>query len=382
MNKPILAFGALLAAFGAFDCVATESCATASEGPVSPSMAKAAISWGPSFDLPPLDGRRNPGVARPFAGVSNGRVLLAGGANFPNRPLAAGGLKVYHDDVWSLDTAADEPRWEFVGRLPVPWAEGGSAVTPKGVACVSGVVGSDGAAKTNGCFLMAWEGGRVVFRSLPPFAEAASYAAAAACGTTVYGVGTRRVAALDVAARSPAWRPLPDLPEEVFQPAAAVQTVDGRPRLFVFAEHGAEQASGGWSIDLDRADAAWASVPDVAPSTGQSDRRFVGALALPHGDRQILFFGGTSRAVARASEGRSKSWYLGHPNDWFRMARSILVYDAPTASWSVLGETPFAGRCGSAVVALPGGRVLVSGGEIAPGIRTPAGAIGTFTPAR
>ena len=44
------------------------------------------MKWGESFALPPFDGHPNVGVARPFAGVSNGRVLLAGGANFPIKP--------------------------------------------------------------------------------------------------------------------------------------------------------------------------------------------------------------------------------------------------------------------------------------------------------
>lgn len=42
-------------------------------------------------------------------------------------------------------------------------------------------------------------------------------------------------------------RSLPDLPEEVFQPACAVQgAADGKVAFFVFAEHGEKGVSGGW----------------------------------------------------------------------------------------------------------------------------------------
>ena len=42
-------------------------------------------------------------------------------------------------------------------------------------------------------------------------------------------------------------RPLPDLPEEVFQPACAVQgAADGKVAFFVFAEHGGKGVSVGW----------------------------------------------------------------------------------------------------------------------------------------
>ena len=45
------------------------------------------------------------GVARPFAGVSGGRVMIAGGANFPEKPLADGGRKRCHAAVWAADLA-------------------------------------------------------------------------------------------------------------------------------------------------------------------------------------------------------------------------------------------------------------------------------------
>ena len=76
--------------------------------------ASVELKWGAPFDLPPFDGHPNVGVARPFAGVSGGRVLLAGGANFPHKPLIAGGPKVYHDEIWSCDIAAEKP----AGPLP------------------------------------------------------------------------------------------------------------------------------------------------------------------------------------------------------------------------------------------------------------------------
>ena len=97
--------------------------------------ARVDVDWGERFDLPGM------GVARPFAGVSHGVVLLAGGSNFPDRPLVAGGAKVYHDEILMLDPAAAQPMWRVVGRLPRPQGEGGSATTAQGVVCVGGAVG-------------------------------------------------------------------------------------------------------------------------------------------------------------------------------------------------------------------------------------------------
>ena len=338
------------------------------------------LNWGEEFLLPPLDGRPNVGVARPFAGVSNGRVLLAGGANFPVKPLIEGGPKVYHDEIWSFDPSAAKPAWELSGRLPMARGEGAYATVPQGVVCVSGAIGADGKALTNGCFLMRWEGGQVQVSDLPPFPEPARYAAAASRGSKVYAVGVRKVASIDLGDANPRWTSLPDLPEEVFQPACAVQNLSHqRTGLFVFAEHGKDKLSGGWFLDLaPDAAAGWQPVPDVPADGPLGDRKFVGSLALASGDQHILFFGGTSRGPARESEGKGRDWYLNHPPEWFRFPKAVLVYHTVTERWFTLAETPFPGRAGAALVALPDGRILLHGGEIGPGTRTPRGAIGAF----
>ena len=342
--------------------------------------AQVELKWGEPFALPPLDGKPNVGVARPFAGVSNGRILLAGGANFPGKPLIEGGPKVYHDEIWSCDASAEKPSWTLAGRLPVAWGEGAYATVPQGIVCVAGAVGADGQTLTNGCFLLSWQDGRPAFRDLPPFPEAAKYAAAAAWGSKVYAVGTRKVAVIDMAEYPPIWRELADLPEPVFQPACAVQNSSHqRKMLFVFAEHGAEKLSGGWALELaPDAGGAWMPIPDVPGTDELKDRKFVGSLAVASGDQHILFFGGTSRAPAREREGHDRHWYLDHPPEWFRVPRDVLAYHTVTERWFTLGEMPFAGRAGAAVLALPDARVLVNGGEVGPGTRTPEGAIAAF----
>ena len=76
------------------------------------------------------------GFAGSFAGVSNGAVVAAGGANFPDRLPWEGGRKVWHDRIWMLtDTAAE---WRPIGRLPRPLAYGVSATDRHGVICVGG----------------------------------------------------------------------------------------------------------------------------------------------------------------------------------------------------------------------------------------------------
>ncbi len=343
--------------------------------------AQVDLVWSGAFRLPPIDGTNaNPGVARAFAGIDNGMVLLAGGANFPDKPLAAGGTKKFHDEIYGLACAAREPAWKIVGRLPEPMGEGAAVSTPKGIVCVGGAVGADGKTLTAKAFSLRWDGTQVVSSPLPDFPRPVRMPAMAADGTRVYVVGGEGAACevwtLDVAATQPLWTALPPLPEACLQPVAAVQnTANKRTALFVFGGFSpttGKALAGGWSLEI-KPDAAttWEAVPPVAvKDTPEATRRtMIGASALASGDQHILFFGGVDREL----------WddRVRNVRD-FRFGKTVLAYHTVTEKWFELKETPFAGRCGAAVLRLPDGRVLVASGEVAPGIRTGDSALGTF----
>ncbi|HET8737433.1 MAG TPA: hypothetical protein VFM69_12620, partial [Pricia sp.] len=49
-------------------------------------------------DLPPNKGQKvQPGLAGTYAGVDDGVLILAGGANFPDKLPWEGGKKIYYD---------------------------------------------------------------------------------------------------------------------------------------------------------------------------------------------------------------------------------------------------------------------------------------------
>ena len=60
------------------------------------------------------------GVSAAFAGRVGGKLLLAGGANFPDKPAAEGGKKAYYDLAF-VGTPRQGGRhidWASAGRLP------------------------------------------------------------------------------------------------------------------------------------------------------------------------------------------------------------------------------------------------------------------------
>ncbi|QDT52713.1 N-acetylneuraminate epimerase precursor [Caulifigura coniformis] len=78
------------------------------------------------------------GVAGPFVGVSNERLIVAGGANFAEgkRPWA-GGVKTWRDAIYVLDDA--EGAWRTcMTTLPRPLGYGVSISTPEGLWCIGG----------------------------------------------------------------------------------------------------------------------------------------------------------------------------------------------------------------------------------------------------
>ena len=60
------------------------------------------------------------GVSAAFAGRVGGKLLLAGGANFPDKPAAEGGKKAYYDLAYVGTTrqCGRNIDWESAGHLP------------------------------------------------------------------------------------------------------------------------------------------------------------------------------------------------------------------------------------------------------------------------
>src|SRR5688572_7918347 len=86
----------------AFVLLAVGSATAAGPATTQPTPAAyaplATLTW---TSLPPLPDPL--GFAGPYAGVSNGALLVAGGANFPEGPPWEGHPKVWHDRIFVLE---------------------------------------------------------------------------------------------------------------------------------------------------------------------------------------------------------------------------------------------------------------------------------------
>lgn len=148
-------------------------------GPLHLSADDTGLNWR---QLPPLPDPH--GFAAPFVGVSNGAVLLAGGANFPDRQLWNGGRKVWHDSVFVLERNA--AAWRTGGRLPLPLGYGVAVTTENGVLCAGG---GNATAHHAEVMLLHWNSQTLEITSLPSLPQPIAFATGARAGNIVYVAG-------------------------------------------------------------------------------------------------------------------------------------------------------------------------------------------------
>lgn len=329
-----------------------------------PFMSIAAFSAEPSLTWKQLPSLPDPlGVAAPFAGISGGALIVAGGANFPGKMPWEGGTKVWHDRVWLLERM--DGVWREVGKLPRPLAYGICATFRDTLVCVGG---SDQERHYSDAFRLSWKGGELVTEPLPSLPIPLSGASGAlvkdtlyiACGSEKPGEqsATNRLFALDLSASNPAWRELPELPSKprllavaatndsafyVFGGVALKPNDAGKITRVYLREAWKYDENDGWHrlADLPKPSVA---APSPAPSI---ENRF---LLLAGDDGSLVGFQPVDK----------------HPG----FPKGILAYDPARDRWTTdVGEVP-APRATVPCVEW-NGMFAVPSGEMRPGVRSP-----------
>ena len=132
----------------------------------------------------------NIGVAGAFAGVHNGAMMVAGGANFPNGMPWEGGKKQYSNEIFVF---MKNRKGKLNGQkqtfnLPNKCAYGASVSTKKGIVCIGG---ENEKGASNKAFLMQWDTKKqqVSIQYLTNLPLSLTNASATIIGNTIYVVG-------------------------------------------------------------------------------------------------------------------------------------------------------------------------------------------------
>ncbi|MDB5323575.1 MAG: Sialic acid-induced transrane protein YjhT(NanM), possible mutarotase [Phycisphaerales bacterium] len=321
---------------------------------VSPAIAVA--DWS---RLPPLTDKN--GFAGPFAGVSGGALLVAGGANFPDKKPWEGGTKVWYDRVFLLDRP--DGSWKIAGRLPRPIGYGVSVSHRDGVVCVGG---SDADRHYADAFRFKVEAGKLITVPLPALPKPLANACGALVGDALYVAGgqekpdaseaSKSVFVIDLAVAEPRWREIEACPGggRILAVAATFDGafwVAGGAALVVGKDAKVERR---YLKDAYRYDPGrgWRRVADLphpvvaAPSPAPFDAA------------GFYLLGGDDGSQ------------VGSPPERHRgFSRTALRYDAKTDKWVEVGAMP----CGPVTTSVTrwNDRWVIPSGEIRPGVRSP-----------
>ena len=311
-------------------------------------------------------------VARPFAGfLPDGRFLVAGGSYFE------GGKKMFGADI---NVREQDGTWKKVGVLPRAVAEGVSCtveIDKKGFVFCAG--GTDGATTFAEAFLFTAENGASRVSSLLALPEPLSMGAAAADGSKVYVVASKKVYSLNVSDPKE-WKTVGELPGPArAQHVAAIQNGDQKEKmLVVYGGYDAatkQPLKDGYALVLSSGE--WKKLSDLPENTTT-----IGAAFLPSGHQHVLLVGGFGERgwIDRALNGSKEA-------DPVKLGwqRKILAYNCVTDAWCEYGEIApgDSPRCGAAAGIKSGKTpedyiIVLAGGEVAPMKRTDAVSVASF----
>ena len=302
------------------------------------------------------------GVSAPFCGVVGDALVVAGGANFPDKSLLEGGAKRVYADIW----AHTDGEWAHVGVLPDSTAYGATFAVDGALVLAGGNVCG---VTTDKVYELTLQDGAAVLRALPPLPEPMEQCGWTRDGDRLYlvgGVGTTAVYACTIGEY--VWTRLADLPEPLFQPVAFASGGS----LYVwggFNPETLEVSDKGLVISSEVEKSLWREAPSI-PDGGT----FVGATGATLPDGRLAVVGGVNRAIfARALHNTPEDRipYLSKEPAEYQFRQAVYAFDPASGAWTLLGADPACALAGPGVAVRPAGGLYVAGGELKPGVRSP-----------
>ena len=324
-----------------------------------------AITWEELPDLP-----HTIGLGGVFAGVSNGALIVAGGANFPDKPAWKNGTKVWYDTVYVLTPENKDKKWLTGFKLKQPLAYGASVSTGDNLILIGG---SDAESYHDGVTQLTWnpETQNIEQVSLPVLPQPLAYGDAAKIGDKLYVAGGQAIGSrenlskvfwsLNLSDKEAGWEVLEPWDGPARRKAiVAAQNEGDKTYLYIIGGETLINKGAGKVKPQPLTDGyrytprfkQWERITDAPhPVTA--------APVLSYGQSHILIFGGAT--------GEFIDQILGDAHPGF--SSDLLVYHTITNTWLSKDEIPISVVNAEAVAW--GGGIALTSGEIRPGRRTP-----------
>lgn len=349
------------------------------------------IEWSVAAKLQNKDGSTSIGFAGAINAVSADQLIIAGGANFPDKMPWEGGRKQYSKEIHILEKSGPGFAWKKMAeQLPEAIAYCGNTSTKAGLVYAGG---ENEKGLSDKAFLLNWNSSdhKIEIKPLPNLPLALTNLALTAIGNVVYAVGgdgsdhsSNAIFSLDLETPAAEWKAHPDLPVAL---ANAVVVADGKAVIYVIGGR-TKNPSGISGLNstvfaYHTLKQSWTRLAGISEET--KTLNFSAGAGIMADQDHILLLGGDNGKVFHQIETYLSK--ISKSNDAAERARltteknklstqhqgfyrGILQYRISTNTWTKIGELPFPAQVTASATKWDGGIVL-SSGEIKPGIRTP-----------
>ena len=361
------------------------------------------IKWKLAAILPSSDGNhKSLGFAGAINGVSSDAFIVAGGSNFPGGLPWNGGKKYYSKQIHILQKENDQYSWYKKAKffLPEAVAYCGVTSTPMGIVYAGGE-------NENGIldkvFIMVWDKDKceLAIKSLPSIPLPLTNVALTHLGNEVWAAGgdetdssSNLFFSLNLDDKNPKWKSLPDLPVAVANATLIAQEEGGEKKIYLIG--GRTKTKSGISelhhttfvFTIKRNQ--WEKCADISDGEKISDLSAAAGVAI---DKNYILIAGFDNGkvfhqieslmvqIKEAKTPVEKAKLTAEKNNLSiyhkGFDRRVLLYNISANVWNKIGVLPFPAQVTTSAVRW-GNKIVISNGEIKPGIRTPNVLIGSL----
>ncbi|OPZ25516.1 MAG: N-acetylneuraminate epimerase precursor [Bacteroidetes bacterium ADurb.BinA174] len=345
-----------------------------------------------------LTGNLQKGVSATYAALIDGKLIVAGGANFPDKLGFEGGSKAFYDEIMLFDNTQNA--WRQIGKLPQLSAYGVSVPISDGALWIGGNTATE--SLTN-CYKVTLDDNDSVtldaFPALPStmdnFAGCSLNDVIFVGGGSENGKPSNSLYCIN-AKTDTNWTKLPDFPGTArVQPIMASIEKEGITFVYLlggfFGGNATEKPT--MATDVLRYDVAaqkWEKVGEQIDVDSQKPFSLGGATAMPVDNRYILCLGGVNHDVfldaittqyniandttTSAEEKGQLNYnfsknYMTQPIEYYKFNPECRVFDTETGIWTTLLASPDLARAGATLVYNKKEFYAVQG-ELKPGVRS------------
>ncbi|WP_316821841.1 galactose oxidase [Pedobacter gandavensis] len=350
------------------------------------------IKWSIAAKLQTPDGQTSIGFAGAINAVLEDCLIVAGGANFPGKKPWEGGKKHYSNEIHILEKTGPTFTWNKVKAfLPEAIAYCGNTSTKFGLVYAGGENENGLSRKV---FLLNWDGTQITAKALANLPVAVTNVALTNIGNLVYAIGgdqekttSKAIFSLDLTNTDAEWKVLPELPIPLANSVAIVQSPEKQALIYVVG--GRTKTATGISnlhstlFIYDPMKQEWKEGARI--KDGKEVMNFSAGTGVAVGKDRLLIFGGDNgktfhqietfiSEIAKTEDPEKKAKLTAEKNQLSihhkGFYKGILCYDILKNTWSKLGEMPFPAQV-TATATKWNHDIIISSGEVQPGVRTP-----------